>query len=76
MVVHDVVCAPAQRDFDAVTVVSLLCGAVHADAVPRELNVFVLGERPTNVQDHCYSCKIQVLHARRLAMEKAWPEGI
>ena len=65
---HDVVCAPVQREFDAVA--SLLCDAAHAVAVPRELGVFVLGERLTKVQDLCYSCKIRVLHARRLAMEK------
>ena len=68
VVVHDVFCAPVRREFDAVA--SLLCDAAHAVAVPRELGVCVLGERLTNVQDHCYSCKIQVLHERRLAMEK------
>jgi hypothetical protein len=68
VVVHDVACAPVQREFDAVA--SLLCDAAHAVAVPRELGVFVLGERFANVQDYCYSCKIRVLHARRLAMEK------
>ena len=55
VVVHDVASAPVQREFDAVTVVNLLCDAVHAVAVPREFGVLVLGERPTNVQDHCYS---------------------
>ena len=73
VVVHDVACAPVQREFDAVTVVSLLCDAIHAVAVPRELGVFAPGERPVNVRDHC---RIQVLRARRLAMEKEWREGI
>ena len=59
VVVHDVVArAPVQREFDAVTVVSLLCDGVHAVAEPHEFGVFVLGEQPTNVQDHCYSCEI------------------
>ena len=77
VVVHDA-CAPVRREFDAVLVVNLLFDAVHAVAVPRdrELGVFVLGERQTNVQDHCYWCTIQELHARRLAMEKEWQEGI
>jgi hypothetical protein len=72
VVVHDVARAPVQREFDAVTP---LCDVVHAVAGPREFGIFVLGERPTNVQDHCYSGKIQVLRARRFAMEKEWQEG-
>ena len=76
VVVHDVACALVQRGFDAVIVVNLLCHAVHAVAVPHEFGVFVLGERLTKDQDHCRSCKIQVLRARRLAMEKEWQEGI
>jgi hypothetical protein len=54
VVVHDVACAPVQREFVAVTVVNLLYDAVHAAGVPREFGVLVLGERPTNVQDQCY----------------------
>jgi hypothetical protein len=44
--------------------------------VPHEFGVFFLGERQSNVQDDCYSCMIQVLRARLLAMEKEWQEGI
>ena len=54
VVVHNVAYAPVPREFDAVTLVNLLCEAVHG----REFGVFVLGERPTNVQDHCRSCEI------------------
>ena len=58
VVVHDVACAPVQQEFDAVTVVSLLCEAVHAVAGPHEFGPFVLGERQTNVEDDCYPRKI------------------
>ena len=56
VVVHGVVCAPVQCDG-----VTLLCDAVHAVAVPREFGVFVPAERPTNVRDHCYLCKIHAV---------------
>ena len=76
VVVHDVACAPAQREFDVVTVANPLCEAVHAVAVPRKFGVLVLGERQTNVQEDYYSRKIQALCARRLEMEKVLQEGI
>ena len=58
--VHEVACAPVQCEFDVV-VVNLLCEAVHAAAVPRGFGVVLLGERPTKVQDHCYSCKFHAV---------------
>ena len=62
VVAHGVACAPAQREFDAVTVVNLLYDEVHAVSVLRESGVFVvLGERSTNVRDHFYSRKIHAV---------------
>ena len=45
-------------------------GAVHVVAVPHRISVFVLGERPTNVQHYFHSREIQVVRVKRLAMER------
>lgn len=45
-------------------------GAVHVVAVPHRVSVFVLGERPTNVQHYFHLREIQVVRVKRLAMEK------
>jgi len=75
--VHDVVYAPVQCEFDAVTVVNLVGNAVvddvvHAVAAPHDISVVVPDERPTSVQNHFYSCKVQVWSDRHLAMEREW----